>query len=496
MVHEVAGSVELCGGPAAFARKVTENRQEASDNSPAILTSALLIPKPFDAMRYAALSLFLCLAGPAPATQRPNIIFVLADDLGYGDIGCYGCPDARTPHIDGLASDGARFTQFYANGPECTPSRTALMTGRYQQRVLGMECALGTGNVGRYDEAVEMAKDGELGLSPADAVLPRALKSGGYRCAIFGKWHLGYEMKFNPLEHGWDTFFGVLGGNCDYFTHRELSPLPVLFQGRTPVERDGYLTHLITGAALGFLEGQVAGAPFFLYLPYTTPHFPFQGPGDAGKELEESNFAKGPRSDYVSMLEDLDAQVGKLIEAVAAQGLSENTIVIVASDHGAMRPGRNLPLNGYKGGLFEGGIRAPLIVRWPGRLSPGTVVDRPFMMFDVTHSLLRVAGAPPEVLRGLDGIDLLQEVEAGRAEATARRQLFWRSRRGDKMWRAVRDGAWKYIWKTEGGKIDEWLFDLGSDPFESKNQLQSKAPLGVALREKLAAWERGVDVGR
>jgi arylsulfatase A len=227
-------------------------------------------------------ALFLgCLALPATSAQaaeKPNIVLILADDMGYGDLGCYGHPVAKTPHIDRLARQGVRFTQHYANGPECSPTRTALLTGRYQQRAGGLECAIGTGNVGRYDDAIRLAQKGELGLPAEQAVIPGALQDAGYACGIFGKWHLGYEPKFHPVEHGWDAFFGYLGGNVHYFNHRELSDLHVLYRGREPVSAEGYMTHLITDASIDFMKRH-QDRPFFLFVSHECPHFPFQGPG-------------------------------------------------------------------------------------------------------------------------------------------------------------------------------------------------------------------------
>ena len=185
------------------------------------------------------LFLLTCLLSMSQAlAEQPNFVLILADDLGYGDLGCYGHPEAKTPVLDQLARDGVRFSQHYSNGPECSPTRTALLTGRYQQRVGGLECAIGTGNVGRYDDAIRLANKQDLGLPVDDAVLPRALRAVNYRCGIFGKWHLGYEAKFNPIEYGWNEFFGYLGGNVHYFDHRETSDLHVLFNGRQPVERE------------------------------------------------------------------------------------------------------------------------------------------------------------------------------------------------------------------------------------------------------------------
>ena len=252
--------------------------------------------------------IFVLLAATLPAEQ-PNIVFILADDMGYGDLGCYGHPEAKTPVIDQLARDGVRFSQHYANGPECSPTRTAFLTGRYQQRAGGLECAIGTGNVGRYDDAIRLAKARQLGLPAKQVVLPSALKKTGYASGVFGKWHLGYEPQFNPLEHGWDDFFGYMGGNVHYFTHRELSDLHVLYRGRLPVYEEVYMTHLITDSSLDFIERN-KDRPFFLFISHETPHFPFQGPGDAKKMVDKSNWTEPNAKTYVAMLEDLDSEVG------------------------------------------------------------------------------------------------------------------------------------------------------------------------------------------
>ena len=198
------------------------------------------------------------------AAAPPNIVFILADDMGYGDLGCYGHPRAKTPVLDKLAREGVRFTQHYSNGPECSPTRTALLTGRYQQRLKGLEYAIGTGNVGRYDEAIVLAEAKNLGLPSDTSVIPSRLQQQGYVCGLFGKWHLGYEPKFNPKEHGWDQFFGYLGGNVHYFNHRETSDLHVLFRDRYPVYRDGYMTHLITDDSIQFVNqaSQAADKPY------------------------------------------------------------------------------------------------------------------------------------------------------------------------------------------------------------------------------------------
>ncbi|MED5586303.1 MAG: sulfatase-like hydrolase/transferase [Verrucomicrobiota bacterium] len=438
------------------------------------------------------LLLIFSLSSAFAGEQKPNIIFILADDLGFGDIACYGCPDARTPNIDKLAEQGAKYTNFYANGTECTPTRTSIMTGRYPQFAGGLECAIGTGNVGRYDDAIRLAEQSQLGLPVNQALIPRVFTRAGYRTGIFGKWHLGYEPHFNPVKYGWDEFFGCLGGNVDYFTHRELSPLPALFSNDKPVTREGYMTHLITDEALQFISRNQK-TPFFCYVPFTTPHFPFQAPADRDKKFTRENWTEGSRESYVAMLEDLDNSVGRILKKLESLKLARNTLVLFASDHGAMKPGRNLPWNGYKGSLFEGGIRAPLIAKWPGKISPGTLCHQLGSTFDLTASFARITGTQVAGKK-LDGIDIIACAEKNLKPLP--RELYWRAKRGDRTWWAAleNDGEQtrKYIRRKEGGKTEEWFFNLREDPGESKNLFALPGNYGHKLKGKLASWEKRI----
>jgi len=434
------------------------------------------------------LLLSLLIAGSAFAA-RPNIVFLFVDDMGYGDIGCYGAPDAKTPNLDRLAKEGVRFTQFYSNGAECTPARTAFLTGRYPQRVGGMECAIGTGNVGRYDEAIRLANKNDLGLPVSDATLAPALKKAGYRNAVFGKWHLGYEPKFNPLEQGFDEFVGFLGGNVDYFTHTELSALEVYYRDRTPIREPGYMTHLIADDAVGFIERN-AKRPFFLYVPFSTPHFPFQGPkDDTGAMHPADQFTTGTRAKYVEMLEDMDRSVGRILKALDEAELRDNTLVVFASDHGAMKPGRNAPFSGWKGGLMEGGIRIPVIARWPGHLQPGAESHQMATLMDLTHSFLRVGVGSAKSAK-LDGMDILQHVESGADDFD--RTFFWRARRGARTWRAIRRGDLKYVSHIDTGVSEQHLFDLAADPGEGNDLLKTQPETALELHDALVAWEATV----
>lgn len=435
------------------------------------------------------------LAVSGRADDRPNILLILADDLGYGDIASYGAPDVKTPNLDRLAAEGVRFTQFYGGGPECTPSRTALLTGRYPERVGGMECAIGIGNAGRYDHAINLAKAHDLGLPPSEAMLAPALQRAGYENAIVGKWHLGYEPRFSPLDQGFDRFWGYLGGFVDYFTHRELSEVHALYRNREPVRAEGYMTRLITDEAVGFVR-QRRDRPFFLYAAYGAPHFPFQAPGDAHKKPPATwpEIYAGSRATYVAMIEALDAEIGRLLAALEESGGARNTIVIFTSDHGAMAPGRNLPYSKGKTTLFEGGLRAPAIVRWPGRLRPGSVSNQPAWMMDLTASLLQAAGAAPADGRPLDGMDILTHVRSGARDHD--RTFYWRFRRENATWWGVRDGRMKYIRLLDAAAASEWLFDLRADPAELHNLDSQETETAGRLRHLLTRWEEAVQTTR
>ncbi|MFQ6035266.1 MAG: sulfatase-like hydrolase/transferase [Sedimentisphaerales bacterium] len=428
---------------------------------------------------------------------RPNIVLIMADDLGYGDVGCYGCADIRTPTIDKLAAEGVRFTTFYANGPECSPTRTALLTGRYQQRVGGLECAIGIGNVGRYDDAIRLRETNDLGL-PADQIsIARILKDAGYATAIFGKWHLGYESKFSPNNHGFDHAFYAIGGGMDYFHHVEPPPsnMHALYQNGKPIKRKGYFTDLVTDEAIQFIEQQTKDSPFFLYIPFTAPHSPYQGPSDyrpqpLPEDSELWNQSKGPKDIYFAMIERMDQCIGKILRKLEEKKLADNTVVIFMSDNGASRSGSNLPFSGYKGNLFEGGIRVPCIAKWPGVLPEGFVSAQPCMTMDFSASIVRAAGQPAPRNRPFDGIDILELIEKN--QPVRKRTLFWRARRGQWTRKAVRHGALKYISLAKGDDVQEYLFDLEQDPMEKNNLISSRTKVTRTLKLLLKDWEEKV----
>ena len=389
-----------------------------------------------------------------------------------------------------------RFTQFYSSGTECSPSRTALLTGRYQQRAGGLECAIGNGNVGRYDEAIRLRETHDLGLPATPNTLGHLLRRAGYRTGLTGKWHLGYEDKFSPGAHGFEHAFYALGGGMDYFHHVEEPPANrhVLRLNGREERRDGYFTELVAAEAEAFIARHRA-EPFFLYVPFTAPHAPYQGPGDRrpaplpdGSPLWKQSDA--PPAVYTAMIESMDAAVGRIDAALRQHGLVDNTLVIFTNDNGGTRSARPSGLRDIKGTTFEGGIRVPCIARWPGRLAAGSESALVGLTMDLTASIAAAAGA--QLVEGgrFDGVDLLGAVErGGRVERT----VFWRGRRGANTWAAAREGALKYVRRSNAGKVTlEGLFDVVADPGEATDLLAARPAVAARLRAALEQWERDV----
>jgi arylsulfatase A-like enzyme len=405
----------------------------------------------------------------SPEPARPGIVLIVLDDLGYGDLGCYGGSDIRTPNIDRLARQGVKLTDFYANGPVCTPTRAALITGRYPQRV-GLEWAISPG-------------DKEPGLPVEETSLARSLKREGYQTALFGKWHLGYRPEFGPLAHDFGEFFGFLSADIDHYSHREITGEPDLYEGDRPVEREGYMTDLITERAVAFIE-EHASKPFFLEVAHGAVHWPFQPPDRPDDVRSSKTWYEGTRHDYAKMLERADDGVGAILAALERRGLTDRTLVIVTSDNGGERLSQPGPLRGVKGILLEGGIRVPCIARWPGRLPAGKESAVPAMTVDLTATILAAARAGHPAGRPLDGIDVVPILDGSMPAPD--RTLFWRIDRYGQ--RAARKGKWKYI-SHPGGEL---LFDLDADVGE-RHDLSGRHPeLVDELREAVDRWEADV----
>ena len=413
------------------------------------------------------------------ASARPNIVFILADDLGYGDLGCYGCEDIQTPNLDRLATEGVRFTDYYANGAVCTPTRAAFMTGRYQQW-LGLEDAVTYQEMGR-------------GLPEDGQTVADALRGAGYATGLVGKWHLGYDFERRPLQQGFDSFFGFLGGNHHYFQHMDRIGVPDLWLGNESVEREGYTTDLLTAEALAFLAKH-REQPFFLYLAHAAPHFPWQGPDDANKLVEpkKKSWQEGDRETYAAMVKRLDQGIGQVLHQLDELGLRESTLVVFSSDNGGHTHSRNAPMRDFKGTIWEGGTRVPCIARWPGHLPAGATTSQVAITMDWTATFRRIAGLGTDPA-GEDGLDLLPILIGD--EPTRERTLFWRitnrrSRKTVEEGRAVRRGSWKFIEEANGEKS---LFDLGIDVGEVHNVIDQHPDLVLDLTGALDAWEERIE---
>jgi arylsulfatase A-like enzyme len=407
---------------------------------------------------------------------RPNFVFILADDLGYADLGCYGGRSSCSPALDQLAADGLRFTDGYSNSPVCSPTRFALMTGRFQYRLRG-------GN----DEPIASRHRGNplLGLPPEHPTLPSLLRDAGYTTALAGKWHLGFLPHFGPLKSGYGEFFGPMSGGLDYFTHRDSAGQHDLFEGEAEAHPVGYLTDLISERAVDFIGRQRASAaPFFLSVHYTAPHWPWETRADEAlaRTLEKISHTDGGSVEtYLTMVRHMDEGIGRILEALARTGVADNTLVVFTSDNGGERFSDTWPLVGKKMDLLEGGIRVPYIARGPGRVPAGRTTVQLAITMDWVATFLEAAGVAPHRDYPLDGTSLLPVLE--RPEAAIDRELYWRMKFRNQ--RAMRAGRWKYL-SLDG---DEFLFDLSMDQRERANRGRHERERLAAMRERYAAWE-------
>ncbi len=417
----------------------------------------------------------------AASPERPNLVILFADYLGYGDLSSYGCPDIKTPVIDAIGKRGVRFTQFYSNSPMCSPSRTALLTGRYQQRVGGLECAIGNGNLGLYDEAEWLQQRGELGLPATETTIAEMLRRAGYDTAIIGKWHLGYERKFWPDHHGFQESFVALGGELDYVTHTENDGRETLVHNGERTRATGYLTDVFADRAIAWISQR--RAPYFLYLPFTAPHGPLRAPDDgpSARHADDQH-----RDTYRKMVEQMDRRIGDILAAIDRSPTAKNTIVVFLSDNGGIGVGRNLPLRGGKSYVWEGGIRVPCLISWPREIPAGTTTDQVALNMDLTATLLAAAGVAAPAGRALDGSNLL-DVISGRGAPFAR-TVFWGFKRGEARRKAVREGDIKLV--IDDG--NEELFDLARDLRETRNLVAEMPEKAAELRARIAAWEKDV----
>jgi len=422
-----------------------------------------------------------CRAQDAP---RPNFVFVLVDDMGYADIGCMGARDIKTPNIDRIAKEGVRCLQFYANAPVCTPTRAAFITGRYQQRV-GLEWALGFTAEQFRRRGGELVPEPDklaLGLPEGEVTIARLLGMLGYRCGAFGKWHLGFQPQHNPTRHGFHDYFGNLLGHSDFYRYTYFDGTYQLYENANPVKAEGYLTDLINQRATDFIHKN-ARQPFFLYVPHLAVHYPFQVPDQPGQKLTKENATQGTRQQYVAMLERVDKGVGMILDALDKNGIADNTLVVFSSDNGGYYLSDNSPLFHHKSTLWEGGVRVPCLMRWPGVLPAGKVSQQMGITMDLTATMLTAASAKLPEGHKLDGIDLLPHVSGKKKESE--RTFCWRIDRSDRKQKAVRQGKWKYIKDA----MIEMLFDLEEDVGERRNLIYRHPELAARLRRLHEEWE-------
>jgi len=401
------------------------------------------------------------------AQSPPNIVFILADDLGYADIACYGRPDLHTPNIDSLASRGMRFQQAYANSAVCSATRTALITGRYQDRLdIGLDEPL----VGR-----------DTGLPPDHPTLPSLLRKAGYGTTLVGKWHLGLLPKYGPLQSGYDHFYGFRGGSVDYFTHSD-----DLWDEDVKIHQVGYLTDLLGNHAVNVINGYAkTRKPFLLSLHFNAPHWPWEGPGDEAESRRlighsPFDFDGGSQKTYQRMIEDLDLQVGRVLDALHAGGIAGNTIVIFTSDNGGERFADTWPFTGRKTELLEGGLRIPAIISWPARIATGQTSNQVAISMDWLPTLLAAAGTVPDAAYPSDGINLLPFLAEGTAPTP--RKLFWRYKANAQH--AAREGDMKYLKILE----NTFLFNVVEDPMERANLRERMPGVYNRLIADWAAW--------
>jgi len=410
--------------------------------------------------------------------NRPNFVFILADDLGWADLGCYeGRKPSCSPVLDAMAAEGLRFTDGYSNSPVCSPTRFALMTGRWQYRLRG-------GN----DEPIASRHRGNdvLGLPPSHPTLPSILRDAGYATALAGKWHLGFLPHFGPLKSGYQQFFGPMSGGVDYFTHKDPSGTHDLFDGEAEVERQGYLTDLISSRAVEFIGGRKGKRePFLLSVHYTAPHWPWETRADEAEARRIGkifHFDGGSVATYLTMVRQMDEGIGRILEELDKNGLGENTLVVFTSDNGGERFSDTWPLVGKKMDLLEGGIRVPYIVRWPARVRGRGVTRQLALTMDWVATFFAAAGVKAHPDYPLDGASLLPVLE--QPAAAFERELFWRMK--FRRQKALRSGQWKYL-AIEG---NEFLFDLAADPRERANRAAREPERFAALRARYADWER------
>ncbi len=424
----------------------------------------------------------LAAAGPGiaqPRPRKPNFLFIMADDLGYADLSCYGRREYETTALDSLAAQGMKFTHGYANSAVCSATRFGLITGRYQYRLrAGLEEPLG---------------NPDLGLPPEHPTLPSLLREQGYHTGLIGKWHLGGLPKFGPLKSGYDEFWGNRGGGVDYFTHK-IGDATDLWDGEVRIEESGYYTDLLADRSIRFLEDRAKeDKPFLLSLHFTAPHWPWVSNTPEGRAesqrlaglpgLSIAHYDGGALQTYIEMVTSLDRNVGRVLARLYELGLDRDTVVVFTSDNGGERFSDNWPFSGIKTELLEGGIRVPFIVKWPGLTAPGSESDTPALSMDFLPTFVAAAGGRPHPDYPSDGVDIRPALMGG---ALPERTLYWRFFNKDQ--KAARRGRYKYL-SING---NEYLFDVIADPRERGNLKDRQPEKFAELKDSFETWNAGM----
>ena len=410
--------------------------------------------------------------------DKPNIVYIMADDLGFADVSCYGRREYKTIHIDRLAAEGMLFRQAYANSAVCSATRIALITGRYQYRL----------PAGLYEPLP--GPGAGVGLPPDHPTLPSLLRKAGYGTTLVGKWHLGWLPDYGPLQSGYDHFYGFRGGAVDYFTHQPGAGRGIpedLWDQDVPLHQAGYLTELLGNHAVSVIHDYAkARQPFLLSLHFNAPHWPWEGPADQAESQRITaeggsirDYDGGSMATYAKMVLAMDAQTGRVMNALKTAGIDGNTIVIFTSDNGGERFADTWPFTGKKGELLEGGLRIPAILRWPGRVRAGSDSEQVAISMDWLPTLLQAAGATPDAKYPSDGMSLMPAMAGG---SVVPRKLFWRFQANRQS--AMRDDDMKML--TLRGNT--FLFNVVDDPLERANLAKRQPGVLKRMAEEYHAW--------
>lgn len=425
--------------------------------------------------------LLTTLYGLGESTKVPNIVVILADDMGYADVGFNGCKDIPTPNLDALADSGVSFFQGYVSASVCGPSRAGLLTGRYQQR-------FGCGENAPEEGWPDKPRCRDAGVPKSEQLISELLKPAGYRTGVIGKWHLGIDEPLRPNSRGFDYYYGFLNGAHSFtHAHRVWGKHPGLwpiYRNNEPLDYQGYLTDTFTDESVQFIERNKQ-RPFFLYLSYNAVHAPWQAPANVADKV--SHIADKNRRVYAGMLVSMDNGIGRVIKALKDHGVYDNTVVVFLSDNGAPKTSSasSAPLRGFKGDTYEGGTRVPFVMSWPGKIKAGSRYNHPVSALDLAPTMVRLAGAKP-AKKGFDGVDLMPFVKGEKSGRP--HEVMW-FRRDDDY--AIRHKDWKLVWNngSPSGTRKVELFNLADDPNEKTDLISKHPEKAKELQKQFDAWD-------